>query len=131
MTLNPYKILYILLFVSTISYVLSRIYFKRKNNITLKDSKELNKFREVEIALLGEDFTDIKNGNFPFNVEKNIKNYTLPLELIIEGKVVHENLECIKKDYSWLIKTINKKGFEKIEDISYAVMDSQGKVHVE
>lgn len=58
-------------------------------------------------------------------------NITLPLDIILDGNILYENLDIIKKDYNWLIKTLNKKGINSVENINNAVLDSSGVLRIE
>ncbi|EOD00869.1 YetF domain-containing protein [Caldisalinibacter kiritimatiensis] len=132
MKFNTYTILYILLFTTAIVYIIFRIIrVKRINKNKENHLYTEHKFRDVELSLLGERFIDTTTDKTPFKLEPNIDSLQLPLELILNGEILTENLKAIRKDNEWLNKTINKKRINNIEDIDYAVLDSTGKVHVE
>ena len=46
-------------------------------------------------------------------------------DLVVDGKIMKENLEKLSKDYNWLEKEINKFGF-KPEDALIATIDADG-----
>ena len=54
---------------------------------------------------------------------------TLPVTLIIDGKVIYENLKLIKQDMNWLKKNLNKNNINDINDVFIALLDSQGKFY--
>ena len=54
---------------------------------------------------------------------------TLPVTLIIDGKVIYENLKLIKQDMNWLKKNLNKNNINDINDAFIALLDSQGKFY--
>lgn len=39
----------------------------------------------------------------------------IPYDLVIDGKIMYDNLKLIEKDYKWLKKQVNKFGFEPEE----------------
>lgn len=51
----------------------------------------------------------------------------LPTILIIDGKVLKDNLKNINKDTNWLIENINKYNIQNTEDVFIALMDSHNK----
>lgn len=51
----------------------------------------------------------------------------LPTILIIDGKVLKDNLKSINKDINWLVANINKYNIQKTEDVFIALMDSHNK----
>lgn len=54
---------------------------------------------------------------------------TLPVTLIIDGKVIYENLKLIKQDMNWLKKNLNKNNINDVDDVFIALLDSQGKFY--
>ena len=36
----------------------------------------------------------------------------LPYDLVVDGKIMNDNLKAIGKDYNWLKKEINKFGYQ-------------------
>lgn len=57
-------------------------------------------------------------------IETNYEGLTL--DIIIDGKVHHDNLELAKMDTSWLLDTLKSKGWPDPKDIFYASLDTQG-----
>ncbi|MBV1821881.1 DUF421 domain-containing protein, partial [Coprococcus sp. MSK.21.13] len=49
---------------------------------------------------------------------------SLPIPLILDGKVDHENLALIKKDLKWLRTRLNKSESDDFSDIFIAILDS-------
>lgn len=56
---------------------------------------------------------------------------SLPLTLIVDGKLYPKNLEKSKKDLIWLIDELNQQSLEKVEDVLLASLDSSGKLFVQ
>lgn len=68
---------------------------------------------------------------FATKKDMNIKctQDTLPVTLIIDGKVNHENLKLINQNMSWLNKNLNKNNINDINEVFIALLDSQGKFY--
>ena len=52
---------------------------------------------------------------------------TLPVTLILDGKINSENLMLIKKDRSWLNSQLSKKNISSADQVFLALLDSKGK----
>lgn len=50
----------------------------------------------------------------------------LPLDLIIDGVIHHENLALARLDENWLLQRLQEKGWPDPKDIFYASLDTQG-----
>ena len=51
----------------------------------------------------------------------------LPYDLVIDGKVMNENLKKIEKDYNWLEIQVDKFGF-KPEEALIVTYDGKGQI---
>ena len=51
----------------------------------------------------------------------------IPYDLIVDGKIMYENLDAIHKDYKWLKKEINKFKIEP-ENVLVATYDGKGQI---
>lgn len=112
------KIVIIMFFmISIILYLIYKLNTKNKKN------DELKKFLFNNL-----NSTDIEIGTLD-DYYKN-KYINLPIELIKDNSIISENLECIKKDTDWLLRTINKKGIQNISDVKYAILDTSGILQV-
>lgn len=49
----------------------------------------------------------------------------IPYDLVVDGKVMYDNLKLIKKDYEWLKKEVSKFGFEP-EQALIVTLDGKG-----
>jgi len=54
----------------------------------------------------------------------------MPRELVLDGRIVHENLKEIGLDAEWLRDTLARMGHDRIADLDYAALDSRGKIFV-
>ncbi len=52
------------------------------------------------------------------------KKEGLQANVIIDGKIMHKNLEVIKKDENWLLKQLKVIGKERLDDILLATVDN-------
>lgn len=99
---------------------------KYSYNYTFTDRKNLN----TEEILLG--VTSVENNHdykiIGFGKKNTQNNFSLPLDLIIEGKIIYKNLKAIKKDSVWLTQVLKKKGIKDIEEVTYGVLDSSGEI---
>ena len=50
--------------------------------------------------------------------------------VVIDGKIMIDNLKIIKKDENWLIKRLDNMGYNSIEDLFLVTIDSDEKVKV-
>ncbi len=51
----------------------------------------------------------------------------IPYDLVVEGKVMYDNLKLIEKDYEWLKKEVSKFGFEP-EQALVVTLDGKGQI---
>ena len=51
----------------------------------------------------------------------------IPYDLVVDGKIMEENLRAINKDYKWLKKQVNKFEFEP-EDALIVTIDGKGQI---
>jgi uncharacterized membrane protein YcaP (DUF421 family) len=54
---------------------------------------------------------------------------TLPVTIILDGKINYENLNLINKDKEWLSKMLKKNSLNSPEEVFIAILDSQGKLY--
>jgi len=59
-----------------------------------------------------------------------LKNLSVPIILIYDGKVQNENLNMIGYDPKWLDGKIKEKGFMQVKDVFLAVLEGDGTVHI-
>lgn len=58
-----------------------------------------------------------------FNMEPEYEG--IPYDLVIDGKIMYENLKSIGKNYTWLKKEVNKFGFNP-EEALIVTIDGKG-----
>ena len=55
------------------------------------------------------------------------KNEGITYDLVLDGKIMYENLKILKKDYEWLKKQVNKFGINP-EQALLVTIDGQGRI---
>ncbi|TKH46890.1 hypothetical protein C1I60_01215 [Paenibacillus terrae] len=115
----------------------------KKNNMTLDSlnqqlrEKDIFNIEEVEYALL-----EI-NGKLSAQKKKELQAVTLkdlqlnagnaaqfPIELVIDGQLLHGNLNSNHIPETWLLSQLKARG-KKLEDVFYAVKGSNGQLYVD
>ena len=93
--------------------------------LSLLRQKSVFSVREVEFAIIE------TNGKISIALKSKYKNptiedlnlteqqVTLPISLVIEGKIMKENLEECGFDEKWLVEELNNKGFD-LKSVFYA-----------
>lgn len=56
---------------------------------------------------------------------------SLPITLILDGKINYKNLKLIDKDINWLNKNLNKNNINNFEDVFIAILNSKGKIYIQ
>jgi uncharacterized membrane protein YcaP (DUF421 family) len=58
-------------------------------------------------------------------------SYTgLTKDLIMDGKVLTENLKSVKLEENWLNTQLSNQGVSKVEQVFYAGLDTSGNLYV-
>lgn len=53
----------------------------------------------------------------------------LPTELIVDGEIIEENLRQVGLDRAWLINSLTQRGITSPDQVSYASLNTQGKLY--
>jgi uncharacterized membrane protein YcaP (DUF421 family) len=64
---------------------------------------------------------DLSIGNLP-------SRDTLPVELIMDGKIIEDNLLINELDESWLLKELKKKNLD-LKEVNYAIIGTNGQLY--
>ncbi|MEW9121386.1 MAG: DUF421 domain-containing protein [Thermotaleaceae bacterium] len=67
----------------------------------------------------------------PADIGLAVKPAEIPLPIIIEGKILEENLKYRGLDTSWLALALKTYGVAGVEEVSLATVNSQGVIHVD
>lgn len=98
--------------------------------------KNIFSVADVEFALLE---TDGKMSALPKSQKRPVTPEDLKLQtkykgltkdLIMDGRIISENLNDIKLDEDWLIGELGKTGIDKAQDVFYAGLDTSGTLYV-
>ena len=113
---------------------------KTKINVNelLEESRLKNAFNisEVEFAILetnGQVSVQLKSENLPVTIKDmaiDSEYKGLCANIIIDGNIIDETLQCLGKTKKWAENEIKKSGVTDISDILLAFMDSNGKISI-
>ncbi|WP_408636399.1 YetF domain-containing protein [Paenibacillus baekrokdamisoli] len=62
---------------------------------------------------------------------KNFRFESLPVPLIMDGKVVSDNLESLGKDRFWLNNQLRQKGITDLKQVFLCTLDHKGKLFID
>lgn len=92
---------------------------------------------QVQYAILepnGKLSIELKPENKPVTAKDlNISNNGggFAREIILEGKVIDKNLKDLGYDIAWLQNELTKRGIDKIEEISFSALSTNGKIYID
>jgi uncharacterized membrane protein YcaP (DUF421 family) len=104
--------------------------------LSILRQKDIFSVREVEFAILepSGNVSVLKKSKYdnPTNEDMKLKDKPvyMPINLILDGEVLENNLHTIGFDESWLKKQISIFGVNKIEDVFYAEWKKDEGIHV-
>ncbi|MEB3102891.1 DUF421 domain-containing protein [Ferviditalea candida] len=58
----------------------------------------------------------------PRHLKLDVDNKGLPISVVVEGKIQHNNLKIIDKDENWLMKQLESAGYPNVKKIFYAAV---------
>lgn len=92
---------------------------------------------DVEFAIAETDgtLTVLKRSQYrnvtPSDLNIDTKYEGVPSEIIVEGKVVYQNLKQNNLDEKWLIEQLNNLGFHDPKQINYASVDADHNLYID
>ena len=104
--------------------------------LSILRQKDTFSIREVEYAILEQsgNISVLKKSKYdnPTMGDMNLplKPVYLPIDLILDGELLADNLKLIGFDDEWLIKQLHKFGVKKVEDVFYAEWKKDEGLHV-
>lgn len=115
---------------------LKKVRFTINELTTLLRKKNVFNYADVEFAIIENDgqlSVLPKSQKAPLtpsdlNIPTNYKGLTK--DLIMDGKVLEENLKSVKLDKSWLNTQLSNQGISNVEQVFYAGLDSAGNLYV-
>lgn len=115
----------------------------RKEMYTINDLLEqlrtanISNIADVEFAILetnGQLSVIQKSQRRPVTAEDlkvSTKYEGLPLDLIVDGRVINKNLNKANLDKAWLKHQLLSKGINKFEDVFFASLDTTGELYIQ
>lgn len=100
-------------------------------------AKDIFDLEEVEFALMETDgkLSVLKKSQYLPVTAKDLNLQTsykgLATELIIEGKIIYQNLTQVGKDLTWLQQELKKQGIKDVTKVFYAVLGTNGRIFVD
>lgn len=109
----------------------------KKDRITIEELLEqlrINGYfsiKDVQYAILETDggLSILPSPSYKSTPTKQYKR--LPLSLILDGKVLKENLNEINKDEKWLLNTIKTYNIYSIKDVLICMIDENDKIFIQ
>lgn len=105
-----------------------------KQQLRLKNVFDIHTVQQAFLETDGKLSILLKPENRPLTVDDFEKRMTpkqlVPLELIVDGQVIEENLTIRNLDRNWLASELKKQGTADVKDIVYAVLSSKQRLHV-
>jgi len=103
---------------------------------TLRQKGAFN-IAEVEFAILESDgnLSVLKKTQFEPATAQELNISTsyqgVPTELVMEGKIMHQNLKEIRQNEDWLLSELKKQGVNNINEVMYASLDTSGNLYID
>lgn len=98
--------------------------------------KNVFKINEVHYAIIENNGTlsvlrkAITKPLTPKDMQMNPIDEGITKDIIIDGKIMHENLNSTSLTEEWLINELKNKGIYEVKDVFFAALDSTGKLFV-
>lgn len=98
-------------------------------------SKNVSNIADVQYAILetgGQLSVILKSEKRPVepqDLELEVEQEILPITLVIDGQVIHENLRKINRTEDWLHEELGNLGIKQIREVLFASLDDRGKVY--
>ena len=98
--------------------------------------KDIFNAEDVEFAIIesnGEISVLPKSNKQPIttgdlNMSTNYKGLTS--DIIIDGKIIYDNLKCTNHDEQWIKKQLKSHNINDVKDVFYAGMDTSGNLYI-
>ena len=87
--------------------------------------------RDVQYAILEADgeLSVVPSPNSNQETPKDFKH--LPIMLILDGKILKNNLKAIDKDEQWLLSELNKKGIDDFKNAFLCLLDEDSNIYAQ
>lgn len=77
-------------------------------------------------VILKPDFQPLTKGDMNIH----LPNATFPVELIMDGEIIEENLNQKNLTHTWLIAQLTERNIKSPSNVMYAVIDSKGQLFI-
>lgn len=104
--------------------------------LSMLRQKDAFSIREIEFAILEQsgNISVLKKSQYDHPTKEDMKlpykDVCIPVNLILDGEVLADNLEGIGFDEVWLVKQLHAFSVRKIEDVFYAEWRKNDGLHV-
>lgn len=87
--------------------------------------------KEVQYAILetSGDLSIVPSTSYNPNKTNTFKH--LPLPVIIDGKIIKDNLNELNKDDKWILKTLKHNNIKRIKDVLICIIDENDEVLIQ
>lgn len=116
---------------------LSKIRVKNADLLeTLREKGAFN-IADVEFAIMETDgnVSVLKKSQLapvtPQDLHISTSYQGVPTELVLEGKILRQNLREIHQNEDWLLGELEKQGIHDIREVMYASLDTSGKLYID
>ncbi|MBA4494965.1 DUF421 domain-containing protein [Paenactinomyces guangxiensis] len=117
---------------------MKRVRFNMSEVMQLLRKKSVFDVSQVQFAILENDGTisvmmkpEYQQAT-PKNIFKPSQPAQVPMELVVDGQVIYENLRKIGRSGKWLLEQIQKqKPVRSIRDVFYASLESDGQLFID
>ncbi|HEY9060580.1 MAG TPA: DUF421 domain-containing protein [Pseudobacteroides sp.] len=115
---------------------LKKVRFTMNELTTLLREKNIFNYADVEFAIIENDGQlsvlpkSQKAPLTPSDMKIPTSYKGLTKDLIMDGKVLAENLKSVNLDESWLNTQLSSQGVSKVEQVFYAGLDSEGSLYI-
>lgn len=102
--------------------------------LRLKQVFDISKVDYAVLEPTGELSVKLKPSERPLtpkDINLNAKSDGVALEMILDGKVVEENLNKRNLEISWLMHELNNKGITSIEEVAFAALATNGNLYID
>lgn len=115
---------------------MKKIRYSIENVLMLIREKGVFDINEVEFAIVEDNgsISVMKKPKYqpltPDNMEISTKNKSIPIPLIVDGKVYEDNLAKLSLDKAWLQKQLESRNIISCEEVFYAHIGIDGKLYI-
>ena len=87
--------------------------------------------KDVQYALLETDgnLSIVPSPSYDSSKATDFKH--LPIPVIIDGKVIKDNLNELNKDEKWILKTLKSKNIKKVKDVLIFMIDENDDIFIQ